>query len=174
MYKLYWAPGSGAMAPQALFEEIGVAYEKIIIDFEKEEHRSEEFLAVNPLGQIPALILPDGTLMTESAAMMIQICDLHPEAGLAPASGSAKRADFLRWLFFLAANVYPAVLRFYYAERYSTSSAPREVCRDTPCALTTQSPVRIAISGPRFSECEMGDIMVNAARVLHSKVNRAG
>ena len=41
MYKLYWAQGSGAMAPQALFEEIGAEYEKIVIDFEKEEHKSE-------------------------------------------------------------------------------------------------------------------------------------
>ncbi len=119
MYKLYWAPASGAMAPQALFEEIGVEYEKIVIDFEKDEHRSEEFLSVNPLGQVPALVLPDGTLMTETAAMLLQIVDLHPEAKLAPALKSGDRARFLRWLFFLAANVYPAVLRVYYSDRYS-------------------------------------------------------
>jgi len=120
MYKLYWAQGSGAMAPQALFEEIGAEYEKIDIDFEKEEHKSDEFLSVNPLGQIPALILPDGTLMTETAAMLVHIVDRHPEAKLAPPTGSAESARFLRWLFFLASNVYPAVLRFYYAERHST------------------------------------------------------
>ena len=84
MYKLYWAQGSGAMAPQALFEEIGAEYEKIVIDFEKQEHKSDEFLSVNPMGQIPALVLPDGTLMTETAAMLVQIVDRHPEAKLAP------------------------------------------------------------------------------------------
>ncbi len=120
MYKLYWAKESGAMTPQALLEEIGVEYEKIVIDFEKEEHKSDEFLAVNPLGQIPALILPDGTLMTETAAMLLQIVDQHPEAKLAPPAGSSERARFLRWLFFLASNVYPAVLRFYYSDRYSS------------------------------------------------------
>ncbi len=120
MYKLYWAQGSGAMAPQALFEEIGAEYEKIVIDFEKEEHKSDEFLSVNPMGQIPALVLPDGTLMTETAAMLVQIVDRHPEAKMAPPAGSAERARFLRWLFFLASNVYPAVLRFYYSDRYST------------------------------------------------------
>ena len=120
MYKLYWSPGSGAMAPQALFEEIGVEYEKIVIDVEKQEHKSAEFLAVNPMGQIPALLLPDGVLMTETAAMLLQIVDQHPEAKLAPAAGSGARARFLRWLFFMASNVYPTVLRYYYSERHST------------------------------------------------------
>jgi glutathione S-transferase/GST-like protein len=131
MYKLYWAQGSGAMAPQALFEEIGVEYEKIIIDFEKEEHKSDEFLAVNPMGQIPALVLPDGTLMTETAAMLVQIVDRHPEAKLAPPAGSAERARFLRWLFFLASNVYPTNLRFYYADRYSTDPSAAEGIKAT-------------------------------------------
>ncbi len=126
MYKLYWAQGSGAMAPQALFEEIGAEYEKIVIDFEKDEHKSDEFLSVNPMGQIPALVLPDGTLMTETAAMLAQIVDRHPEAKLAPPAGSAERARFLRWLFFLASNVYPAVLRFYYSDRYSTDPSAAE------------------------------------------------
>ena len=95
MYQLYWSKTSGAMAPEALFEEIGVEYEKIVIDTEKEEHRSAEFLAVNPMGQIPALVLPDGTLMTESAAILLQIVDQHPDAGLAPPVGSSERAHFL-------------------------------------------------------------------------------
>jgi glutathione S-transferase/GST-like protein len=120
MYRLYWAKSSGAMAPQALFEELGVGYEKIVIDFEKDEHRSDAFLSVNPMGQIPALLLPDGTLMTESAAILLQIVDRHPDAGLAPAVGSRERAHFLRWLFFLSSALYPAILRFYYAARHTT------------------------------------------------------
>ena len=126
MYKLYWAQGSGAMAPQALLEEIGAEYEKIVIDFEKEEHKSDEFLSVNPMGQIPALILPDGTLMTETAAILVHIVDRHPEAKLAPAAGGGERARFLRWIFFLASNVYPAILRIYYSERYSTDPSAAE------------------------------------------------
>jgi glutathione S-transferase/GST-like protein len=126
MYKLYWAQGSGAMAPQALFEEIGADYEKIVIDFEKEEHKSEAFLSVNPMGQIPALVLPDGTLMTETAAMLAHIVDRHPEAKLAPPAGGTESARFFRWLFFLGSNVYPAVLRFYYSARHSTDPSAAE------------------------------------------------
>jgi glutathione S-transferase/GST-like protein len=120
MYKLYWAKDSGAMAPQALLEEIGAEYEKIVIDFEKGEHKSEAFLSVNPMGQIPALLLPDGTLMTETAAMLVQIADRHPAAALLPPVASAERARLLRWLLFLSSSVYPTVLRVYYAERHST------------------------------------------------------
>jgi glutathione S-transferase/GST-like protein len=120
MYRLYWSKGTGALLPQALFEEIGAEYEKIVVDSNGGEHRSEEFLSINPMGQIPALILADGTLMTESAAMLLQIVDQHPEAMLAPPVGSGERARFLRWVLFLASAVYPAILRIYYSERYST------------------------------------------------------
>jgi len=120
MYKLYWGKGTGVIAVQALFEEIGVRYEKIVIDFDKEEHLGAEFLAINPLGQIPALVLPDGTLMTESAAMLLQICERHPEAKLAPPAGSPESAVFQRWLLFLAANIYPDIMRLYYGDRFTS------------------------------------------------------
>jgi glutathione S-transferase len=126
MYKLYWAQDSGAMAPQALLEEIGAEYEKHVIDIEKDEHKSEAFLAVNPMGQIPALMLPDGTLLTETAAILLQIVDRHPGAELAPPVGSSDRARFLRWLFFLASTVYPAIMRVYYSERYSRDPSAAE------------------------------------------------
>lgn len=120
MYRLYWAKSSGAIAPQVLFEEIGLDYEKIVIDIEREESRSSEFLAINPAGQIPALVLPDGTLMTESAAMVLQIVDRHPEAGFAPPPASPERATFERWLLFMASTLYTTVLRFYYPDRFTT------------------------------------------------------
>ena len=134
MYKLYWAPVSGAMTPQALFEEIGVEYEKIVIDTDSDEQHSEEFLSVNPMGQIPALLLPDGTLMTETGAILVEIVDRHPEAQLAPGPGTAGRAMFLRWVFFLASNVYPAVLRIYYSERYSSDPNGAEGVRSAAVA----------------------------------------
>ena len=129
VYTLYWSPMSGAMAPQALLEEVGAEYEKIAIDTEKGEHKKAEFLAVNPMGQIPALVLPDGTLMTESAAMLVQITDLHPDARLAPAPASPERAHFLRWLFFMASSLYGAYLRFYYAARHSSDPGSEEGIR---------------------------------------------
>jgi glutathione S-transferase/GST-like protein len=123
MYKLYWSQMSGAIAPQALLEEIGAEYEKIVIDMEKMEHRTPEFMAVNPWSQIPALVLPDGTLMTESAAMVLHLADRHPEAKLAPPAGSAESAHFLRWLLFMASTLYVTDMRIYHADQFTSDPA---------------------------------------------------
>ena len=106
MYTLYWRAGTAAFAPQALLEEIGAPYEKVHIKETDAAQTSEAFRAVNPLGQVPALVLPDGTVMTESAAMTIYLADLNPELGLAPAPDDPARAVYLRWMVFMAAKLY--------------------------------------------------------------------
>ena len=123
MYQLYWSPGTGAFAPQVLLEEAGIAYELVEIDYKAKAFRDPAYLAKNPMGQVPALGLPDRSVMTESAAMMLYLTDAHPEAGLAPAPGTPARAQFDRWLVFMAVNLYEADLRTYYAERYTTDPA---------------------------------------------------
>jgi glutathione S-transferase len=122
------------MVPQALFEEIGAKYEKIVIDLDQEENRTPEFLAVNPMGQIPVLVLPDGTLMTESAAMVLHIVDRHPEAKLAPPAGSPESARFQRWLLFMAASLYTTCLRAYYTDRFTTDPGDVEGIRAAAAA----------------------------------------
>lgn len=120
MYKLYWAPNTGAFAPEVLMDLAGAPYEKIAVDWDAKEQHGAAFRKLNPMGQIPVLILPDGTLMTESAAMAQHLADRFPEARLAPAPGSAARAVFDRWLFFLAVNAYGADLRYYYPDRFTS------------------------------------------------------
>jgi glutathione S-transferase/GST-like protein len=111
------------MTPQALLEEAGAGYEKIVVDIDSNQHKSADFLAVNPMGQIPALVLPDGTLMTESAAMVLHLAERHPEAKLAPPAGSPESARFQRWLLYLATAVYTAALRYYYPEQFTSDPA---------------------------------------------------
>jgi len=123
MYKLFWAKSMGSMTPDVLFEEIGAQYEKILVDVQNDENHGSEFLAVNPMGQIPTLVLPDGTVMTESAAMVLHITDRHPEAKLAPPAGSSESARFQRWLVFMATAVYNADLRLFYADRFTTDAS---------------------------------------------------
>ena len=120
MYKLYWSRNTGAFAPQAMLEEIGADYEKLVVDTDTGAHRTADFLEINPMGQIPALVSPDGTLLTESMAMVLQLGDRHPEAGLLPAVGSAERATLYRWLLFMSTNIYDAALRYYYSDRYTS------------------------------------------------------
>jgi glutathione S-transferase len=117
MYKLYGRPGSGSFAVQVALEEIGVPYERISVG--REAADVARFRAVNPTGRVPALVLPDGTVVFESAAMLIHLASSYPQAALAPQSGSSRYAAFLQWMVFLSANVYEAALRMYYAARYS-------------------------------------------------------
>ncbi len=121
MYKLYWDKGTGAFAPQAALHEAGAEVERIRIDLEAGAHHEADFLAVNPRGQVPVLVLPDGTLLTESAAMLLHIADAHPGASLLPPPGDPDRAKAYRWLIFGAVNVYETTLRVHYADRYSAA-----------------------------------------------------
>jgi glutathione S-transferase len=118
MYKLYGRPGSGSHAVQVALEEIGAPYERIWVG--REAADVAKFRATNPTGRVPALVLPDGTIMFESAAMLIHLAAGEPRAGLAPAPGTSRHATFLQWMVFLSANVYEAVLRMYYSARYSS------------------------------------------------------
>jgi len=120
-YRLYGRQGSGSLAVQVALEEIGVPFERVWIA--KEPEAVAGFREINPTGKVPALELPDGTLMFESAAILVHLSLVHPSAGLAPSPGTTEHAQFLQWMTFMSANVYEAVLRIYYSERYSTRGA---------------------------------------------------
>ena len=122
MYKLYWGQQTGAMAPQILLEEVGADYERVVLDMEKGEENEAAYLKINPSGQVPALILPDGSILTESAAMVLHIADSYPDSGLLPLPGSAERARVYRWLIYAVANIYEAVIRLFYSERFATDA----------------------------------------------------
>jgi GST-like protein len=78
------------------------------------------FRTISPTGKVPALALPDGTVMFESAAMLVHLSLEHPQAELAPQPGTSQHARFLQWMVFLSANVYESALRVYYPVRYSS------------------------------------------------------
>jgi glutathione S-transferase len=120
-YRLHGRQGSGSFAVQVALEEIGVPFERIWI--ENQPEAVARFRQINPTGKVPALELPDGTLMFESAAILVYLSLVHPDAGLAPPAGTSEHALFLQWMTFMAANVYEAVLRVYYSERFSTRGA---------------------------------------------------
>jgi glutathione S-transferase len=124
-YTLYARAGAGSLAPQILLEEIGVPYQLVWIGRSPAE--LEDFRRINPEAKIPVLMLPDGTAVSESAAILIHLTQAHPEADLAPAVGTAAHARFLQWMVFLSANVYETALRYYYAERYASAGSSTAV-----------------------------------------------
>ena len=120
-YKIYGRRGSGSLAVQVALEECGAPYERIWVG--KEPADLAAYRKINPTGKVPALALPDGTVMFESAAMLIHVAGAYPEAQLAPQAGTSRHAQFLQWMVFLSANGYESVLRLYYPDRYSASGA---------------------------------------------------
>jgi glutathione S-transferase len=118
MFKLYTSRGTGGFAAHAILEEAGARYRIVPVDTKAGEHKTVKFLKLNPMAQVPVLELPNGEVMTESAAMVIYLCDKLGVMGPAPASRN--RSRFLRWLVFLAVNTYTADLRAYYSDRFST------------------------------------------------------
>lgn len=125
MYKLYGRPGAGSMAPQLVMEELKIGYDLVFVD--PAFMKSAEFLKINPNGRVPALILPSGQPMFESAAMCIHLTDSHP-SHLAPEPGTTEHALYLQWMVYLSGELYGAYLRLYYPERYSSggqNDAPR-------------------------------------------------
>jgi len=122
MLTLYGATGAGSVAPQALLSHLKLPFELRLIDFDANEDQSEAFLAINPRGQIPVLVLDDNSVLTESLAIMLHIADCQPSAGLIPATGSSERAQLYRWMSFLSTNVYEGLLRILYPDMYTTNS----------------------------------------------------
>ncbi len=121
-YTLYGRSGSGSLAVQVALEEIGAPFDCAWISREPAE--VARYREVNPTGKVPALALPDETVMFESAAILIHLALSNPRAGLAPPPGTPRHAAFLQWMVFLSANVYEAVLRIYYSDRYSSRGGP--------------------------------------------------
>ncbi len=118
LYRLYGRPNAGSLAPQIALEEIGAPYELHWVG--RSSADIEDYRRINPTGKVPLLVLPDGTPISESAAILIHLAGAHPQAVLAPPAGTTGHARFLQWMIFLSANVYETVLRYYYPERYST------------------------------------------------------
>jgi glutathione S-transferase len=101
-------PHSRAAMTRALLEELGAGYELCVVDFRRDEQLSPEYLAINPMGKVPA-IRHDGVVVTETVAIFIYLADLFRTAGLAPALDDPERGPYLRWLVFYAACFEPAI-----------------------------------------------------------------
>jgi len=106
---LYHSPVSRGQIAFWMLEEAGAPYEIKLVRLEKAEHKSAEFLRINPMGKIPA-ISHRGTVITETAAICAYIADTFPAAGLAPGLEDPQRGTYLRWLFFGAGCLEPAIV----------------------------------------------------------------
>src|SRR5262245_26114993 len=127
MYTLYWSPGSAAMAPHGVLEESGANYELKLVDMNAGAHRDPAYLKLNPNGKVPTLVVDDGFVMFESAAIAMFIADRHPEAKLAPAPGEMARGHFYQWMTHLTNSMQSAMLRYYNPDRHTAEGGATDL-----------------------------------------------
>ena len=110
MMKLYWSPRTRSFSALWLMEETGQPYERMLIDISKGVQKTPAYLAINPMGKVPAL--QDGEVtLAEAAAICAYVAECYPQAKLAPPVGDRLRAKYLYWLFFGPSCVEPAMVQ---------------------------------------------------------------
>ena len=129
MYKLYGWKLTGSLASEAALKEADEEFEIIPINIREGDQHSDEYGLINPTRQVPSLELPDGSVMTEGAAILLHIADSHPDSKLAPIPGTSERAQHDRWLLFFAVNVYEGELRKIAPQDYVDSESCAEAVK---------------------------------------------
>ncbi len=107
MLTLHLSPGSSSMAPHIALNEIGVPFEVKALSVAAKDTRTADFLAINPAGKVPALLI-DGRLLTEVAGILYYLARKHPEAGLMPAGDPEAEAQIVSWMSYVASTLHPS------------------------------------------------------------------
>ncbi len=115
--QLHYYPSTAAMIPHIVLEELGVPYERVFVDRMRNLHKAPEYLKLNPNGLMPVLV--DGDLVLyETAAIVLHLCDTHPQAKLAPPVGTPERAHFYKWLMWCTNTLQATLIVYFYPERW--------------------------------------------------------
>jgi glutathione S-transferase len=107
MLTLYLAPGSSSMAPHIALHETGAPFEAKPLSFTKKDMRAPEFLAINPNGKVPVLLV-DGRVLTEVAGILFYLARTYPAAGLLPQGDVEAEAQVVSWMSYIASTIHPA------------------------------------------------------------------
>nr|WP_294557620.1 glutathione S-transferase family protein [uncultured Rhodopila sp.] len=152
---LFHAPQSRSSGTLVLLEELGAPYELRVLNMKAGENREAAYLAVNPMGKVPA-ILHGGVLVTEQIAISIYLADLFPAAGLAPLPEDPRRGPYLRWMAFYAGSFEPAVVdRALKREPGPQAMSPYGSFDAVMAALTAQLRAGPFILGEQFSAADV-------------------
>ena len=131
MFTLYYSPGAASLVVHWLLIELEVPHQLRLLDFESKQHKSPEYLKLNPNGVVPTLLI-DGEPLFETVALVMHLADSFPAARLAPPVGGLQRARYYQWLVHLANVVQPAFRNWYYpteAAGEANAEATRESAR---------------------------------------------
>jgi glutathione S-transferase len=129
MIKLYYSPGACSLASHIVLEELGIAYESVLISLADGDHKRPEFLRMNPKGRVPALNV-DGKILTESVAILTYLGGGYAERGLWPKE-TWKQAEALSLMSWLSSTVHTTVAGIWRPERYATDAATKDHIKAT-------------------------------------------
>jgi len=117
MRQLHYYPSTASMAPHIVLHELGVPFELVLVDRPHDAHKSPAYLRLNPNGTIPVYVEGD-LVLYEAAAICLHLADTHPQAGLVPPLASPARAHCYKWLMWLTNTLQPALMTYFYPERW--------------------------------------------------------
>ena len=152
MYTLYYAPGAASLVVHWLLIELNLPHELVKLDFASKEHKTPEYLALNPNGVVPTLLI-NSKPMYEAAAMVVLLAEAKPEADLIPTVNSAKRAEFYQWMFHLANTLQPPFRAWWYpheAAGEANSDAAKQAARVKIESVFANLDVHLAANGPHL------------------------
>ena len=152
---LFHSPQSRSAGALILLEELGADYELHVLNLKKGEQRRADYLAINPMGKVPAIV-HDGALVTEQGAVYAYLADLYPEAGLTPAIGDPLRGPYLRWLFYYGSSFEPALIdKSLKREPAPASTSPYGDYETMLKTLTDQLATGPFLLGERFTAADV-------------------
>jgi glutathione S-transferase len=126
MYTLYWSPGAASLCVHWMLIELGEPHELRKLDLEAGDHRKPDYLRLNPNGLVPTLVV-EGKSLYESAALLMLLAERHPQAGLAPPTGSPQRGLYTTWLFHLSNTLQSAFRDWFYPDQQAGAAAVEAV-----------------------------------------------
>ena len=151
--KLYYAPGACSLSPHIVLREAGLKFDLEKVDLAtKKTHDGGDYLKINPKGQVPALKLDDGAVLTEGPAIVQYLADQKPGSGLAPASGSMERYRLQEWLNFISTEIHKGFSPLF---KPNTPDAYKTIAKENLAARFAHADAHLAgkqhVMGDRFT-----------------------
>lgn len=147
---LHYTPGAASLLVHWLLVDLDVPHALQHVDIAAGEHKRPEYLALNPAGVVPTLVV-DGTPMTEAAAIALWLADAYPQAGLSRDAGTPERAALMQWMFHLANAVQPLLRQWWYPAEGAGAAhadASRDAAESRLHAAWTRIDAHLASHGP--------------------------